>query len=108
MKLWTGIACLIADPNCKEFRRFGDDGKGAYVNIVAWADSEEEFGRRVKQAAKDLDCIVLELEHVQLLEERIEDPESPEELITMRTTAQRQPTDIIFGTFHVWVQSDEN
>ncbi len=71
-------------------------------------DSEEEFGQRAKQAAKDLDCIVLELEHIKLLEERIEDPESPEELITMRTTAQRQPTDIIFGTFHTWVQSDEN
>ena len=37
MELWTGIACLVADPGCKEFRRFGDDGKGAYVNIVAWA-----------------------------------------------------------------------
>ena len=108
MKLWTGVACLVADPNCKEFRRFGDDGKGAYVNIVAWADSEEEFGQRAKQAAKGLDCIVLELEHIQLLEERIEDPESPEELITMRTTAQRQPADIIFGAFHTWVQSDEN
>jgi hypothetical protein len=108
MKLWTGLACLVADPNCKEFRRFGDDGKGAYVNIVACADSEEEFGERVKQAAKDLDCILLELEHIQLLEDRIEAPESPEELITMPTTAQRQPTDIIFGTFHSWVQSDEN
>ncbi len=78
MKLWTGIACLVADPNCKEFRRFGDNVKGAYVNTVAWACSEEEFG------------------------------ESPEELIDMRNTAQRQPTDIIFGTFHTWDQSDEN
>jgi hypothetical protein len=55
MKLWTGVACLVADPNCKEFRRFGDDGKGAYVNIVAWACSEEEFGQRVKQMAKNID-----------------------------------------------------
>ncbi len=108
MKLWTGIACLVADPNCKEFRRFGDNGKGAYVNTVAWACSEEEFGERVKQAATELDCIILELEHIELLDERIESPESPEELIDMRNTAQRQPTDIIFGTFHTWDQSDEN
>jgi hypothetical protein len=108
MQLWTGVACVVADPNCKEFRRFGDDGKGAYVNIVAWACSEEEFGQRVKQGATELDCILLELEHVQLLDERIESPESPEELIDMRTTAQRQPSDIIFGTFHTWVQSDGN
>ena len=108
MKLWTGVACLVADPNCKEFRRFGDDGKGAYVNIVAWACSKEEFEQRIKQAAKAADCILLELEHIQLLDELLKDPESPEELIEMRTTAQRQPSDIIFGTFHTWVQSDEN
>jgi hypothetical protein len=37
MELWTRIACLAADPNCKDFRRFGDQGRGAYVNIVTWA-----------------------------------------------------------------------
>jgi hypothetical protein len=51
MELWTGLACLVADPKCEEFRRFGDDGKGAYVNIVAWADSEKSFVERVRQAA---------------------------------------------------------
>ncbi len=108
MKLWTGVACLVADPNCKEFRRFGDDGKGAYVNIAAWACSEAEFEQRVKQAVTEIDCILLELEHVQLLDERIENPESPEDLIDMRTTALRQPSDIIFGTFYTWVQNDGN
>jgi hypothetical protein len=49
MELWTGIACLVADPNCKDFRRFGDDGKGAYVNIVAWASSGKEFRSRVEK-----------------------------------------------------------
>jgi hypothetical protein len=33
MELWTGIACLAGDPNCKDFRRFGDQGRGAYVNM---------------------------------------------------------------------------
>ena len=80
MKLWTGVACLVADPNCKEFRRFGDDGKRAYVNIVAWACSKEEFEQRIKQTGKAIDCILLELEHIQLLDERLEDPEWPEEL----------------------------
>jgi hypothetical protein len=108
MELWTGIACLVADPHCQEFRRFGDDGKGAYVNIVAWASCEEEFGKRVKHATAELDCILLELEHIQLLDERLEQPECPEELIEMRSTAQRQPSDIVFGTFHTWVQSDRN
>ena len=108
MELWTGLACLVADPNCKEFRRFGDDGKGAYVNVVAWASSEENFVERVKQVATTLDCIVLEMDGTQLLDSRMREPDYPDELITMRTTAQRQPDDTIFGCFHVWVQSDVN
>ena len=106
MEIWTGIACLVADPKCKEFRRFGDDGKGAYVNIVASAASEGEFRERVNRIVPTLDCILLELEGVKLLETRMEEPDYPEELITMRSTAQRQQLDLVFGTFHTWTQSD--
>ena len=106
MEIWTGIACLVADPQCQGFRRFGDDGKGAYVNIVASAASESEFRERVNRIVPTLDCILLELDGVQLLETRMEEPDYPEELITMSATAQRQPLDLVFGTFHTWIQSD--
>src|ERR1051326_2335759 len=106
MELWTGVACLVVDPNCKNFRRFGDDGKGAYVNVVAWASCEEEFKQRVEKIIPELDCIMLEIENVQLLSERMEQPDYPEDLIDMRSTAERQPADIVFGTFHTWSQSD--
>lgn len=108
MDIWTGVACLVADPNCKEFRRFGDDGKGAYVNIVAWASSAEEFADRVKRTAAELDCLLRELAGVKLLEDRMEEPEYPEELITMRATSQRQMKDVVFGNFYTWTESDEN
>ena|SRR6185437_9481250 len=108
MELWTGIACLVADPKCKEFRRFGDDGRGAYVNIVTWASSSADFADRIEEAAKDLDCILVELEDAQLLDRRMEAPDYPEELIDMRATAQRQPDDIVFGTFHIWTENEAN
>jgi hypothetical protein len=108
MEIWTGIACLVADPKCKEFRRFGDDGKGAYVNVVASVGSEAEFTERVKRIVPTLDCILLELNGVQRIEKRNEVPDYPEELITMCSTAQRQPTDLVFGTFHIWIESDIN
>src|SRR5580698_7970408 len=38
MELWTSLVCLVADPACQNFKRFGG-GKGAYVNVVAWAES---------------------------------------------------------------------
>lgn len=108
MELWTGLVCLVADPACKNFRRFGD-GKGAYVNVVAWAESAKHFEQRATTIAHEqLDCIVREVEHVELLEAAVHREGCPDELFTMQTTAERQPNDVVFGTFHVWTQSDLN
>ncbi len=108
MDIWTGVACLVADPKCEGFRRFGDDGKGAYVNVVASVNSEAEFTERVERIVPTLDCILLELASVQPIDERIDQPDCPEELITMRSTAQKQPADLLLGTFHIWTDSDIN
>lgn len=105
--IWTGIACLKANPKVKNFRRFGE-GKGAYVNVVAWAESQAAFEEKVKRHTEGLDCILVELDAVQLLESRINMPDFAEELLTMRQTANRQPSDTMFGTFHVWHQEDSN
>ena len=108
MEIWTGLVCLVADPACKNFKRFGD-GKGAYVNVVAWVDSGEHFERRVAVIAKEqLDCIVREGEKVELLESTLQREGCPDEFFTMRTTAERQPNDVVFGDFHVWAQDDTN
>jgi hypothetical protein len=107
MDLWTGLACLKANPKVKGFRRFGK-GKGAYVNVVACVESQEAFEKRVKQHVEGLDCILVQLENVQLLETRMSDEDYPGELIDMRQTATRQPNDTVFGTFHIWHQEDSN
>ena len=107
MEIWTGLACLKANPTVKGFRRFGK-GKGAYVNVVACVESRNAFEERVKRHAEGMDCILVELEHVQLLEARMGEEDYPEELITMRETAARQTTDTVFGTFHTWDQEDSN
>ena len=99
MELWTGLACLVADPACKNFRRFGE-GKGAYVNVVAWAESSEDFERGVTAIARhQLDCIIREMEQIELLSVALEREGCADEFFTMRTTAERQLNDIIFGRF---------
>src|ERR1700730_6751482 len=91
MELWTGLVCLVADPACQNFKRFGD-GKGAYVNVVAWAESSKHFEDRVAVIAKrDLDCIALEIEQVELLETVLQQEDCPDEFFTMRATADRRP-----------------
>jgi hypothetical protein len=107
MDLWTGLACLKANPKVKTFRRFGK-GKGAFVNVVACVESQEAFQERVKRHVEELDCILVELEKVQLLETRMSAEDHPEELINMRQRATRQPNDTVFGTFHIWHQEDSN
>jgi hypothetical protein len=107
MDIWTGLACLKANPKVKGFRRFGQ-GKGAYVNVVACAASHETFQEAVKRHAEQLDCILVELDEVQLLETRMSSEDYPEEFIDMRQTAIRQPNDMVFGTFHIWHQEESN
>jgi len=36
------------------------------------------------------------------------EPNYPEELITMRATSTRQPNDTVFGAFHIWHQDEVN
>ena len=89
--------CLVADPACKNFKRFGD-GKGAYVNVVAWAESAEHVEERVTAIAlEQLDCIVREMEQVELLEVALQREGCLEGFFTMRATAERQPNDAEFG-----------
>jgi hypothetical protein len=105
MKLWAGLAELRADPTCKDFRRFAD-GKGAFVWVVAWEESQSTFKEKVRVMSESLDCILYGLEDVDLLEEKMKTEGYPEEFINMRETANRQPEDTIFGPFHVWCQDD--
>ena len=105
--VWVGLACLKANPKVKTFRRFGKS-KGAYANVVGWAGSQAAFEEKVKRHSEGLDCILVELNNVQLIETRMSMPDFPEELITMRQTANRQPSDTMFGTFHIWDQEDAN
>ena len=79
------------------------------MNVVAWAESAKHFERRVTAIAKEqLDCFVREMENVELLESTLQREGCADEFFTMRTTAERQPNDVVFGGFHVWAQDDEN
>jgi len=92
---------------CKNFRRFGG-GKGAYVHIVAWAESPKAFEKRVQRAVEELDCILVELDDVAALETLMASPNSPEQFIDMRKTATDHPNDAVFGDFHIWDREDSN
>lgn len=107
MELWAGLAELRANPKCKNFRRFGK-GKGAFVWVVAWEESQAAFEAKVKLMSESLDCILYGIEQVGRLEDKMKTEDYPEEFISMRETAIRQPRDTVFGPFHTWDQDDRN
>jgi hypothetical protein len=78
------------------------------VNVVGCVESQRAFEERVMRHVEGLDCILVELENVQLLEARMSDEELPEDLITMREAAVRQTADTVFGTFHIYHQEGSN
>jgi len=47
---------------------------------------------------------VREVEQIELLEAAVLRSGCANELFTMRVTAERQPSDVVFGAFHVWTQ----
>ena len=72
------------------------------MHVFAWADSREAYSKRVQTITEELDCILVDLEEVELLEIKMDSGDFPEEFFEMRNTAVRQPKDVVFGTFHVW------
>jgi len=107
MELWAGLAELRANPNCENFRRFGE-GKGAFVWVVAWEESQSAFETKVKIMCENLDCVLYGIERVEPLEKKMETEGYSEEFVDMRATAIRQPQDTVFGPFHSWDQDDRN
>ena len=107
MELWVGLVELRANPDCKDSRRFGD-GKGAFVWVAAWADSQITFETKVTVMSEGLDCIMYGFENVGLMEDTMETEGYPDEFINLRATAIRQPLDTVFGPFHIWSQEDRN
>jgi hypothetical protein len=101
-QIWIGLAQVVPMKGC---RRFGNC-KGAFVNIVAWAGSMDDFCRRVDNAVTDLDLKLLELEDCEPFARRIKHYGVADEILQMVDTAQENRAATVFGTFHMWKKSD--
>jgi hypothetical protein len=88
MDIWTSLAYFKANPKVKGLRRFGGDGKGAYVN-VACVESKEAFEERVKRPSEGMDSILVELDMVELPGNENERGRLPRRVDTRREPAAR-------------------
>jgi hypothetical protein len=64
MDLWTGLACVKQNAEIEVADPF-DGGKGAWSNVVACVDSQDEFEKRVRRHAEGMGYMLVELDEIQ-------------------------------------------
>ena len=101
-EIWIGLAEVVALPGCK---RLGS-GKGAFVKVALWADSDADFCSRIRTAISELDLELVELDDREPLARRISRNQAGDESVQMAETARINPNDVVFGTFHIWENTD--
>ena len=57
---------------CSHLNRLARNDGSAYVNVVLWAESAQYLEERVTVTAQDVDCIVREIEEIELLQSALQ------------------------------------
>src|SRR6202035_1950974 len=92
-EIWIGLADVVPLPGCK---RLGT-GKGAFVKVALWANSDSDFCSKVARAISDLDLKLLELEDREPIVNRLIHSKVGEETLLIAETAKMNPNDAVFG-----------
>jgi uncharacterized metal-binding protein len=91
-ELWTATVEIMTLPT--------DSGNTkAFTNIVAWAESAQDYGGRITELLAIDGCSVLTIENCIRVAECNDIPEELERLIER---AKTNPLDCIFGTLHYY------
>lgn len=97
-EVWIGLITVKPKPGNKFF---DNSSKGAYVNILAWADRKSDFESEVKNALNDYDLKLVEMEDVEPLLTRQKKFEVDRRLIDLSTEVKNTGK-VRFGTFHYY------
>ena len=95
--IWIGMARVVPDSRHSNIL---NGAKYAYVNIVAYASSDDEFKQSVKDALANLGFILEKLEDVELFE-MLTARAQPALSIFFLVEQLKLDKKLQFGTFHV-------
>jgi hypothetical protein len=102
-QLWIGLAEVRPSEGCDVL----EGAKGAFVNIVTWAEDADEFKRNAELVLGELRLFVVDVERPEPVEVRRRREGDFEDVIEdMIDRAEDNPNAIIFGTFHLWEKDD--
>ena len=89
-ELWTGLFELLTPPS-----ESGDTG--CFTNIVAWAESADDFQAKVSRILEKDSWFVVSVENCATVGPS---EDVPDELAEQIETARTRPDDCIFGHLH--------
>ena len=99
----TKQLCIgLAEVRASERSDVLEDMKGAFVNIVTWAASAEEFKYNAELVLSKLHLFVVEIQDFEVVSRRRKKVEFSEEIEDMIERAECNPNAIIYGTFHTY------
>ena len=101
-QIWTGLAEInIPAGNAELNGKLSTQSKVGFTNIVAWADSAEDFEHQVKEMLNYSCLQLIGLEHTQ---EVISDGDYGDEMNDMIDRIKSNRSWVLQGTFHSYPQ----
>ncbi len=82
--------------------------KGAYVNVMAWAEDAARFRVIAERNLATLKLVLNELRDPEPWEVRSSAPELAQELFEMAQSIANDTAKVSFGVFHAWMKEGAN
>jgi hypothetical protein len=102
-EIWIGLVEVRPLEGCDML----EEAKGAYVNVVMWVANADAFKHRAESISSELRLFVVDVKGPEpVAERRRREGDFEEEIEDMILRAQEHPTDVVFGTFHLWEKDD--
>jgi len=100
-QLWIGFAEVRPLPGCALL----EEARGAYVHVMAWANTSEEFALAVSSRMYELALEIVDLREVEpwAIRSSGDDP-IRDEFFEMADRANADLSLVVFGRFHAWFQ----
>lgn len=98
-QIWIGFVEVRPLPGCKLL----EEAKGAYVHVMAWADTSEQFQKMARLRGADLSLEIVEFRDTQPWSIRNSADEFRAEFYEMQSRISNDVRSVAFGRFHAWL-----
>jgi hypothetical protein len=101
-QIWVGMAEVTPLEGCTAL----GGSKGAYVNVMAWAESDVQFRTVLERNMGQLKLALADVRDAEPWEVRSSSPELPQEMFDMAQAIAEDPSKVSFGVFHAWLKDE--